>query len=54
MSAGINAIAAAAGAVPHPFEEKTDVEVIVSRVAANDTLVTLHGHGLLIGPNADL
>ncbi|MHB1097921.1 MAG: hypothetical protein ACYCZR_00070 [Burkholderiales bacterium] len=40
--------------VPHPFEEKTDIEVIVSRVAANDTLVTLHGRGLLIGPNADL
>lgn len=60
MSIGINAIVAAAGTtsvyptVPHPFEEKTDIEVIVSRVAANDTFVTLHGHGLLIGPNADL
>lgn len=40
--------------IPHPFEEKTDIEVIVSRVAANDTFITLHGHGLLIGPNADL
>lgn len=83
MSIGINAIAAAAGAIPHVrvvdvVFRNPDVDTatvpetvwplgglvalrataavieIVSRVAANDTFVTLHGHGLLIGPNADL
>lgn len=64
MSAGINAIAAA-GAVPHvrmidvvfrnpDVDTGTVPETVWPRVAANDTLVTLHGHGLLIGPNADL
>ena len=40
--------------VSHVFEEKTDVEVIVSSVGANDTTIMLHGHGLLVGPNVDL
>jgi hypothetical protein len=40
--------------LPHEWEEKTDVEVIVSRVLNSNTIVSFHGHGLLVGPNADL
>lgn len=40
--------------VPHVWYEKTDVEVVVSRVLGDNTRVALHGHGILIGPNADL
>jgi hypothetical protein len=38
----------------HPFEEKTDIEMRVTSVGANNTVVTFHGHALLIGPNADI
>lgn len=34
--------------------EKTDIEVVVSRVLNNSTIVSFHGHGALVGPNADL
>lgn len=40
--------------LPHMFDEKTDVEVVVSRVLNADTIVAFHGHGILIGPNADI
>lgn len=32
----------------HIFEEKSDVEVIVSRVMNSNTIVSVHGHGLLV------
>lgn len=38
----------------HVFNEETDIEVVVSRVLNNGTIVSFHGHGLLVGPNADL
>jgi hypothetical protein len=40
--------------LPHYWDEKTDVEVIVSRVQNNNTRVAFHGHGVMVGPNADL
>lgn len=40
--------------IPHVFREMTDVHIIVRQVGANDTTVTFHGHGVLVGPNADL
>ena len=40
--------------IPHPFPEKSDIEFRVTAVGANNTVVTVHGHGLLIGPNADI
>jgi hypothetical protein len=42
------------GGLPHPIPPKTDVELRVVAVGANNTTVALHGYGLLIGPNADL
>lgn len=39
---------------PHPFKEKSDIEFRVTAVGANNTVVTFHGHGLLVGPNADI
>lgn len=39
---------------PHIFEEKVDVEVVVTRVNTNSTFVALHGHGLLVGPNTGM
>lgn len=38
----------------HPIKEKSDLELRVAAVGANNTVVTFHGHGLLIGPNADI
>lgn len=40
--------------IPHPFKEKSDIELRVISVGANNTMVTFHGHGLLVGPNADI
>lgn len=40
--------------LPHVFEEKTDVEVVVTRALGAGTIVAFHGHGILVGPNADL
>lgn len=40
--------------LPHLWAEKTDVEVVVSRVQNNNTTVTFHGHGILVGANADI
>ena len=31
-----------------------DIEFRVVAVGANNTIVTFHGHGLLVGPNADV
>jgi len=36
---------------PHVFHEKSDIEVICTRVNTNDSYVSFHGHGLLIGPS---
>lgn len=36
---------------PHIFEEKSDIEVVVTRVNTNGSYVVLHGHGLLVGPS---
>jgi hypothetical protein len=40
--------------VPHAFREMTDIHIIVRSVGANDTVVAFHGHGIMVGPNADL
>ncbi len=40
--------------LPHVFEEKTDIHIIARASGANDTIVTFHGHGVLVSPNADL
>jgi hypothetical protein len=40
--------------LPHVWQEKTDIEVIAARVLNSNTIISFHGHGLLIGPNADL
>ena len=40
--------------LPHPSQEKSDIHPVVTRVAANNSVVAWHGHGILIGPNADL
>ena len=40
--------------VPHAFHEMTDIHIIVRQVGSNDTVVTFHGHGVMIAPNADL
>jgi hypothetical protein len=40
--------------LPHPFPAKSDIEMRVTGVSANNTIVSFHGHGLLVGPNADL
>jgi len=42
------------GGLPHPIPPKTDIELRVVNVGANNTVVALHGYGLLIGPNADV
>ena len=42
------------GAPANPQETIMSAGINAIAAAANDTLVTLHGHGLLIGPNADL
>jgi len=38
--------------IPHPFTEKTDIEVRATSVIANNTVVDWHGHAVLMGPNA--
>jgi len=38
----------------HVFYEKTDIEVVVSRVLSNGTRVSFHGHGVLVGPGNGL
>lgn len=38
--------------IPHVFPEKTDIDLSVTLVGANNTVVRYHGHGLLFGPNA--
>jgi len=40
--------------IPHPLGEKVDVELRITAVGANNTVVTFHGHAVLIGPNADI
>lgn len=40
--------------MPHAFHEMTDLHVVVRAVSANDTVVTFHGHGVMVAPNADL
>ena len=40
--------------IPHVFHEYTDIHIIVRAVGANATTLTFHGHGVLVGPNADL
>lgn len=35
---------------PHVWHEKTDIEVVVTRAQADNTVVFFHGHGLLVGP----
>ena len=49
-----NTISVSVPNTPHTWGEKTDIEVIVARVQNNSTVVSFHGHGLLVGPNADL
>jgi len=40
--------------LPHVWGEKTDIEVIVPRVLNSNTIVSFHGHGLLVSSNADV
>jgi len=40
--------------IPHVFHEKTDIEMRVTAVFGNNSIVAFHAHGLLVGPNADL
>jgi hypothetical protein len=53
-SIGIDGSFASPFTIPHPFPGKTDIHVQVTSVAANSSIISFHGHGILVGPNADL
>lgn len=44
----VESLVAADLGTPHVWHEKTDIEVVCTRVRAADTVVYLHGHGLLV------
>ena len=50
----VDGTAAANVGSPHIFFEKVDIEVVVTRVNTNDSYVSFHGHGILVGPGHGL
>lgn len=44
---GVSGVFESPFTIPHPIPEKTDLEFVVTTVASNNTIVSIHAHGAL-------